>query len=138
MAAVGASQGSLTELDLDDALGVQMLAYQIDGRHEQAAGHESFMERVSRHPTIAAELLELSGLLQARSTLGAHPVPGLDDTPLCLHAAYGARAGIKALASLVPKTAVLLDAAGGQREVPAASLRVSDRVLVLPQRDAEA
>ena len=91
MAAVGASQGSLTELDLDDALGVQMLAYQIDGRHEQAAGHESFMERVSRHPTIAAELLELSGLLQARSTLGAHPVPGLDDTPLCLHAAYGAR-----------------------------------------------
>ncbi|HGM6186289.1 TPA: heavy metal translocating P-type ATPase, partial [Pseudomonas aeruginosa] len=43
-----------------------------------------------------------------------------------------ARAGIKALASLVPKTAVLLDAAGGQREVPAASLRVSDRVLVRP------
>ncbi|HHL2363305.1 TPA: heavy metal translocating P-type ATPase, partial [Pseudomonas aeruginosa] len=32
----------------------------------------------------------------------------------------------------VPKTAVLLDAAGGQREVPAASLRVSDRVLVRP------
>jgi Cd2+/Zn2+-exporting ATPase len=47
-------------------------------------------------------------------------------------AAGRARAGIKALASLVPKTAVLLDAAGGQREVPAASLRVSDRVLVRP------
>ena len=43
------------------------------------------------HPAIAAELVELSALLQARSTLGAHPVPGLEDTPLCLHAGYGAR-----------------------------------------------
>lgn len=47
-------------------------------------------------------------------------------------AAGHARAGIRALASLVPKTAVLLDPAGGQREVPAASLRVSDHVLVRP------
>ena len=34
---------------------------------------------------------ELSALLQARSTLGAHPVPGLEDTSLCLHAGYAAR-----------------------------------------------
>ncbi|MFT6435464.1 MAG: Cd2+/Zn2+-exporting ATPase [Candidatus Azotimanducaceae bacterium] len=47
-------------------------------------------------------------------------------------AAGRARAGIKALASLVPKTAVLLDANGEQREVPAASLSVNDRVLVRP------
>nr|WP_306108845.1 heavy metal translocating P-type ATPase [Pseudomonas sp. CFSAN084952] len=47
-------------------------------------------------------------------------------------AAGRSRAGIKALASLMPKTAVLLDSTGGQREVPAASLRVSDRVLVRP------
>ncbi|NYT25813.1 cadmium-translocating P-type ATPase [Alcaligenaceae bacterium] len=47
-------------------------------------------------------------------------------------AAGRARAGINALASLVPKTAVLLDARGGQREVPAASLRVDDLVLVRP------
>lgn len=47
-------------------------------------------------------------------------------------AAGHARAGIRALASLVPKTAVLLDAQGGQREVPAASLRVNDLVLVRP------
>lgn len=45
-----------------------------------ATGHETFMERVARHPAIAAELIELAGLLQ-----------GLEDTPLCLHAAYGAR-----------------------------------------------
>ena len=68
-----------------------MLAYQIDGRHEQAAGHEAFAERLARHPAIASELVELSDLLQARSTLGTNAVPGLEDTPLCLHAAYGAR-----------------------------------------------
>jgi len=47
-------------------------------------------------------------------------------------AAGRARAGIKALASLVPKTAVLLDPNGGQRSVAAASLRVNDLVLVRP------
>ncbi len=97
MAAVGMSEGHSPVLNAVDSLGVQMLAYQIDGRHDQTAGYEAFMERVARHPAIAAELIELSGLLQARSTLGAHPVPGLADTPLCLHAAYGAREVLTAL-----------------------------------------
>ena len=92
MAAVGARDRATRWHSMrTDALGVQMLAYQIDGRHEQAAGPEAFIERIERHPAIADELVELSGLLQARSTLGAKAVPGLEDTPLCLHAAYGAR-----------------------------------------------
>jgi len=91
MAAVGASQVDVPALLTEKALGVQMLAYQIDGRQEQAAGHQAFLKRVASHPAIAAELVELSALLQARSTLGAHSVPGLEDTPLCLHAAYGVR-----------------------------------------------
>lgn len=91
MTAVGSHLESSPTLNAQVALGVQMLAYQIDGRHEQAAGHEAFLERMEGHPAIAAELVELSALLQARSTLGAHPVPGLEDTPLCLHAGYGAR-----------------------------------------------
>ena len=91
MAAVGSRHRHPPALDAKDALGVQMLAYQIDGRHEQAAGHDAFIERIERHPAIADELVELSGLLLARSTLGAKAVPGLEDTPLCLHAAYGAR-----------------------------------------------
>ena len=91
MAAVGTWQAQTPEMDARDALGVQMLAYQIDGRHEQAAGPEAFIERIQRHPAIAGELLELSSLLQARTTLGAKPTPGLEDTPLCLHAVYGAR-----------------------------------------------
>src|SRR5690554_4792321 len=47
-------------------------------------------------------------------------------------AAGRARAGIKALASLVPKTAVLLDTQGGQRNIATASLQVDDQVLVRP------
>jgi len=47
-------------------------------------------------------------------------------------AADRARAGIRALASLVPKRAVLLDEQGAPREVAAASLQVDDRVLVRP------
>ena len=47
-------------------------------------------------------------------------------------AAGRARAGIKALASLVPRTALLLDREGGQREVPVASLRIGDQLRVRP------
>jgi len=90
MAAVGA-QGHRQALDTKDALGVQVLAYQIDGRHEQATGPEAFIERIEHHPAAAAELVELSALLRARSTLGFKVLPGLEDAPLCLHAAYGAR-----------------------------------------------
>jgi hypothetical protein len=71
--------------------GLQMLAYQIDGRNDQAGGFEGFLDRLRSHPAVCEELLELAGLLQARCRLPSAPVPGLDDTPLCLHAAYGIR-----------------------------------------------
>ncbi len=76
MAAVGTGQGHPSALDARDALGVQMLAYQIDGRHEQAAGPGAFIERMQRHPSIAAELVEFTALLQARTTLAANPSLG--------------------------------------------------------------
>lgn len=91
MAALGAGQLHPLALQATDALAVQMLAYQIDGRHKQAAGPAAFIDRMQHHPAIAAELAELSALLLARSTPGAKPIPGLEDTPLCLHAAYGVR-----------------------------------------------
>ena len=47
-------------------------------------------------------------------------------------AADRARAGIRTLASLVPKTALLLDAQGGQRDVPADSLQIDDLILARP------
>ena len=69
----------------------QMQAYQIDGGRQQAASHSDFEARLALHPPIREELAELSGLLQARSNLLTTPIAGLEDTPLCLHAAYGAR-----------------------------------------------
>ncbi len=91
MTAVGAQPKRELPTDSMDALGVQMLAYQVDGRHEQAADHRAFLGRLERHPAIAAELAELSGLLEARTSLNGTALPGLEDTPLCLHAAYGVR-----------------------------------------------
>ena len=77
--------------DTSAAPGLQMLAYQIDGRNEQAGSYGAFLARLARHIPIREELAELSGVLQARSYLPFVPLPGLEDTPLCLHAAYGAR-----------------------------------------------
>jgi len=46
MAAIGANQAQAEVLDAQRVLGLQMLAYLIDGRHEQAAGHQTFAERL--------------------------------------------------------------------------------------------
>jgi len=78
-------------LDAKFAQCMQMLAYQIDGRHELVGSHRDFVARIEKHPPIAVEMVELADLLQARSTLAATPLPGLEDTPLCLHANYGVR-----------------------------------------------
>jgi superfamily II DNA or RNA helicase/HKD family nuclease len=92
MSAVGAASRTQTGLDAGcDPLMVQMLAYQIDGRHEQVGGSDAFVTRLSKHPEIGAELEELAGMLQVHSTLKSERIPGLDDLPLCLHAAYGIR-----------------------------------------------
>lgn len=91
MASLGEQVKGKRQIATMDALGIQMLAYQIDGRHEQVADYLAFLERLKQHPSIVAELAELSGLLQSRTTLRTTVVPGLEDTPLCLHAAYGVR-----------------------------------------------
>lgn len=86
----------------DDSLLVQALAYQIDGRHDQTGGHEDFLERMSQHPLLAAELGELAQVLQGRSNLPDCSIPGLEDTPLCLHAAYRSREILTAVGWLTP------------------------------------
>jgi len=79
-----AGQGRQTQL-------LQMLAYQIDGQHEQKGGASSFLQRMAQQPVIAAEFAELGAFLESRSSLTATPLPGLDETPLVLHARYGIR-----------------------------------------------
>jgi Domain of unknown function (DUF3427) len=70
---------------------VQMLAYQIDGRHEQKGSAAAFVERLHANPSVPNELRELTALLQTRTTLADVPLPGLEDTALVLHAGYGIR-----------------------------------------------
>lgn len=81
-----------------------MLTYQVDGRHDQAGPYCAFLARLARERDASRELAELAGVLQARSTLPMQPVAGLDDTPLCLHAAYGVREVLTAVGWLTATT----------------------------------
>ena len=89
--AVGLSAGADTELLHVATPELQMLAYQIDGTHAQVGGPDAFMQRVTQNPAIALEMAELADVLQSRSDLSFKPLPGLADTPLCLHAGYHIR-----------------------------------------------
>lgn len=70
---------------------LQMLAYQIDGQHAQTGSGADFLERLAASPDLRAELGELGAVLQSRETILSHPIPGLEDVPLCLHASYEIR-----------------------------------------------
>ncbi|MCC9595296.1 MULTISPECIES: DUF3427 domain-containing protein [unclassified Rubrivivax] len=78
-------------LDASDRALLQMLAYQVDGRHEQKGDAATFLARLAAHAPVLEELAELGGWLEASNARPAVPLPGLDDTPLVLHARYGIR-----------------------------------------------
>lgn len=88
---LGACEPNWSPYDaLEDKL-LQMLTYQIDGRHQEAQAGREFFQRLAATPVVRSELAELGRVLQARTTLRWQPLPGLEDTPLCLHAAYDIR-----------------------------------------------
>ncbi len=70
---------------------LQMMAYQVDGQHHQAASGKEFVQRLLANPDHRTELGELAEVLEGGSTLRDQRIPGLDDIPLCLHGAYGVR-----------------------------------------------
>ena len=88
---IGKSRAQNSCVPAEASLTAQMLAYQIDGQHQQAGDHHAFLSRLSAHSEICQELSDLAGILQARSSLPFMPLPGLEDTTLCLHASYGVR-----------------------------------------------
>jgi superfamily II DNA or RNA helicase len=75
----------------EEALLLQMVAYQVDGQSKQVGSGEAFVDRLIASPAQRAELGELAEVLEARNTLKVRRVPGLEDTPLCLHGSYGIR-----------------------------------------------
>ncbi len=88
---IGEHKGQWPSADDRPAIGLQMLAYQIDGHLSQVGSHAEFWPRLVENHLIDEEIVELAGILQARSNLPFVAIPGLEDTPLCLHAAYGVR-----------------------------------------------
>jgi superfamily II DNA or RNA helicase len=88
---VGTGRVEMASVPDEVARSVQMLAYQIDAQHHQRGGPKEFLDRLDANRSAREELAELAELLQARSNLPKNAVPGLEDVPLCLHAAYSAR-----------------------------------------------
>ncbi|MDP3878477.1 MAG: DUF3427 domain-containing protein [Methylobacter sp.] len=76
---------------------LQMLAYQIDGQHHQTGTGTDFLQRLSEQSSLKNELAEIGEVLQARCTQRHQAIPGLEDTPLRLHAAYQIREILTAL-----------------------------------------
>jgi len=80
-----------------------MLAYQVDGQNKRVGGGEDFLARVSRSRDIRSELSELAGVLQSKGSLRFQRLPGLEDVPLSLHAAYGIREILTAVGYFTPE-----------------------------------
>lgn len=75
----------------------QMLAYQIDGDLGRVGSAEEFYARLALCPALRTELGELAHILHDASVITVEPVPGLENTPLALHASYSRREILTAL-----------------------------------------
>ncbi|MEX2320096.1 MAG: DEAD/DEAH box helicase, partial [Saccharospirillum sp.] len=74
-----------------DRLRLQMLAYQIDSNTKSTGTAESFLKRLANEPHTCQELKALAEVQQTRHYHRFKPLPGLERTPLRLHAAYQLR-----------------------------------------------
>ncbi|MFO1296916.1 MAG: DUF3427 domain-containing protein [Rubrivivax sp.] len=106
-----AARGEATAAPVDPQQVVlaQMLAYQVDAGRERLGDPIAFFGRLGAHPAIRDELNELWPLLEARSDLVSTAMPGLEATPLCLHAAYGVREVLTAVGWLTAQQRLPFD-----------------------------
>lgn len=88
---IAASAGHYTAQNEQEERRLQMLAYQVDGQQTRVGHYRDFLQRLAAHPVVCEDLQELSDVLQVRSHVSNRLIAGLEDTPLCLHAAYGVR-----------------------------------------------
>ncbi|WP_040787553.1 DUF3427 domain-containing protein [Massilia niastensis] len=81
---------SLDELDHgpEDALRLQMLAYQTDGTASRVGTGRNFAQRLKSNPHSAAELAELAQVLGANALPKPVPLLGLEWSSLRLHGHY--------------------------------------------------
>ena len=88
---VALAKGHYQASSAQEALRLQMLSYQVDGQQTRVGSSIEFLKRLQDNPESCAELLELAEFLQARNVSQYQSIMGLEDLPLCLHAAYGIR-----------------------------------------------
>lgn len=86
---VGA-MGQLARGTVPETVLAQMVAYQIDGAGGRLGSGADLAQRLRACPEAQTELGELAVALESRVRL-LPPLPGLNDTPLRLHARYGVR-----------------------------------------------
>ena len=82
---------SYERLTAEDRLRLQMVTYQVDGQSSQVGSGAAFLERLQNNPASRSDLGELAKLLASQNEILPHPIPGLADTPLRLHAHYSSR-----------------------------------------------
>jgi len=73
-----------------EPLMAQCLAYQIEAHRDRLGSGEAFAQRLHGQPLLRSELRQLAGLLEPQAR-ALPPLPGLEDTPLRLHARYAMR-----------------------------------------------
>ncbi len=93
-----------------DACRVQMLAYQLLPTRTEFISPSDFVALVSANPLAHAELLEIVGILQERSSLEPLPLPGAPDGwTLVLHGRYTRAEILSAVGYLTPTARPLSD-----------------------------
>jgi superfamily II DNA or RNA helicase/HKD family nuclease len=79
----------------------QMLAYQVDGANDRIGSAVAFRDRLRANPDCLDELGQLADALESQAR-HMPQLPGLEDTPLRLHARYGVREVLTACGWLTP------------------------------------
>jgi superfamily II DNA or RNA helicase/HKD family nuclease len=90
--ALAASGGQVAPKSDDDRLRLQMLTYQVSPG-TQGMAYTEFLDKLQRLPACCDELGQLADVLEPRSriTRASPRIPGIEETPLRLHAAYRIR-----------------------------------------------
>ncbi|MAC34663.1 MULTISPECIES: DUF3427 domain-containing protein [Idiomarina] len=81
----------------------QMLAYQVDYQNERVVSGIDFIDSLHTEPEALNELNELARILDARTNYVFDSLPGLENTPLKLHASYQIREILTAVGFLNEK-----------------------------------
>ena len=80
-----------------------MLAYQVDYQNERVVSGIDFIDSLHTEPEALNELNELARILDARTNYVFDSLPGLENTPLKLHASYQIREILTAVGFLNEK-----------------------------------